>query len=62
MRFRKPGDDVRTEATAGTTHVTRDSRRDGIPLRARPDVSYSDVRVSFRIAAWLDEPGDGGEA
>jgi len=62
MRFRKPRDDVRTEAATGTTHVSRDSRRDGIPERARPDVSYSDVWVSFRIAAWPDEPGCGGEA
>jgi hypothetical protein len=60
MRFREPSD-VRTQA-AGMTHVARDSQRDGIPRRARPDVSYSDVRVSFRIAAWLDEPGERGEA
>ena len=56
MRFREPGD-VSTQS-AGMTHVVRDSRREGVPWRVRPDVTYSDVRVSFRIAAWLDEPGE----
>jgi hypothetical protein len=56
IRFRAPSD-VRAQA-GGMRHVTRDSRREGIPSRARRDSSYSDVRVSFRIAAWFDDPGD----
>ena len=60
MRFRGEPSDVRTQA-AGMTHVARDSQRDGIPSRVRPDASYSNVRVSFRIAAWLDDPGERGE-
>ncbi len=60
MRFRELSDAC-TQAE-GVTHVTRDSRRGRFPSPARPGVCYSDVRILFRIAAWLDEAGEPGEA
>jgi hypothetical protein len=42
--------------TEGTAHVERAGRHDGLPSPVLPHVRYTNVCVSTRIAAFLDEP------
>jgi hypothetical protein len=39
----------------GVAHVERVTHRDNLPSPVTPEAHHTDVRVSFRITAWLDD-------
>jgi hypothetical protein len=49
-----PGDPQ--TCSEGVAHVQRVTQRDNLPSPVTSDTNYTDVRVSFRVAAWLDDP------
>ena len=53
LRFnKKPKAEVRVEAEPG--HGGSGSERENLPETVEPGVTYRDVRVVWRAAAWLD--------
>jgi hypothetical protein len=56
LRFgRRPHADVRFRGAALAESHTG-SERESLPEEIEPDVTYRDVRIGWRAAAWVDEP------
>lgn len=60
IRFLVPGR-TRTH-TEGVAPVDRTGQRRGLPDRVRPGARSTDVRATFRIAAWLVDADASGES
>ncbi len=54
VRFRRQPRGVRASAQR-LTRSERESGRNRLPSAVRPEVTYLDVSLSFRIAAWPDD-------